>query len=712
MMMLNLESETHLGPCRKNLFAFIAMLILVLSTYSNTFHASWHFDDEPNILHSERLHLDELSWQKIKQTFFVLADGKVKIYRPAACLSFALNYYLGQEDVFGYHVVNLSIHFLSSLFLFLFVSQAFNLPRVGAPYKYSSYSVALLATVLWSINPVQTQAVTYIVQRMASMAAMFYIMSMYFYIKGRMSKKILLKIVHFFCCGLSAFLSFCSKENAVLLPMSLLLLDLFLIQGLERRNVKKNLAVFFAMVLIPLGVALILRDLSEFSLKNLIGSYGHRDFTFVERLLTQPRVLLLYLSLLFYPMPGRLSLAHDVSISHGFLEPPSTILAILFITFLLGITIIKSRKWPWPCYCVLFFFLNHSIESTIFPLELVFEHRNYLPSMLLFVPVAILMFKGIEALSYKKSMKTAFCTFIVLVLVGQGHSAFMRNFAWKTEESIWLSAIDHSPNLRRPYHNLGRYYGSLGEREKEIASYLHALELDKDSHGETRPITHFNLAVAYRARGEEDKAIEHLKTAIEINPRYSDAYNNLAAILIGKRRYDEAFDYLIKALTYDGEHTAAHNNLGVVALKKRLVDEAISEFRLALARDKESVVTLLCLGVAYKHKKDFLRARYFLRRALQKNTRNGIARLHLIETFYLMEDKKSLDALVEETLDVIPPEIMKGIVGDIAADNFPDQEVPDLKITLEVLGKAYLKRSQTLEDYGSWYLEKASSTSR
>ena len=705
MGILYLEPETNLSRCRQNAFALITLFITILIIYSNTFNASWHFDDMPNIVNNERLHLDELSWEKIKHTWFSIPDQKSKIYRPSACFSFALNYYFGQENVFGYHLVNLSIHYLASIFLFLFIYNTLNLPSLRPKYGPKAYSIALLATVLWAINPIQTQAVTYIVQRMASMAGMFYIMSMYFYLKGRTNKEKALKTAYYFLCFLTAALAFTSKENAAMLPISLFFFDLFLIQGLKRKNIKKNVCAFLVLILIPLALNLFLRGPSGFSLERLTATYAHREYTLFERLLTQPRVILLYISLLFYPMPHRLSISHDISISHGLLHPPTTILAILFIVLVLAATIALSKRWPLPSYCILFFFLNHLIESTIFPLELIFEHRNYIPSMLLFVPVSILILKGLDFFSYKKSMQTIFSIFLILILVALGHSTFMRNFAWKTEESLWLDAIDKNPNLPRPYHNLGKYYGTLGDREKEISNYLQAIQLSKGSYGETRHVTHYNLALAYNALNKEDEAIEHLKKAIEMDPQFSDAYANLAAILIKRRKYDEAFDDLIKALTYNDKNAAAHHNLGLVLLKKRRLNQAISEFKKALPTKKESVPTLLGLGIAYKYKKNFFKAEYYLRAALDKNKMNIITRLHLIETLFLMQKKESLEALLQETLAAIPPEMIKSVVEDIAADNFPDQETPNLEITLPLLAKAYLERSDTLREYGSWYLK-------
>ena len=152
MKILDIESEIHLSEYRKKVFVFITLFIIILSTYSNTFNASWHFDDEPNITNNPNLHLKELSWQNIKRTFFAHPFEPGKLYRPAACLSFALNYYFGKDNVFGYHIVNISIHFIAAFFLFLLIYHTLNLPLLKARYGPNSYFIALLATTLWTIN--------------------------------------------------------------------------------------------------------------------------------------------------------------------------------------------------------------------------------------------------------------------------------------------------------------------------------------------------------------------------------------------------------------------------------------------------------------------------------------------------------------------------------------------------------------------------------
>jgi len=708
MEIFNLEPETHLTPCRKNVFAIVTILIIVIAIYSNTLNASWHFDDETNILGNKPLHLKELNWQNIKKTFFASYDNGGKIYRPIACFTFALNYYFGKDNVFGYHFVNLSIHLLTSIFLFLFIYHSLNLPLLKAKYGPNSYFIALLATVLWAINPIQTQSITYIVQRMASMAGMFYIMSMYFYLKARtrICKLNLVKIALYFLCFIAGILAFGSKENAAMLPISIFFFDLFIIQGLTKENIRKNSLTFLILILIPVALALVLKGPSIFSTKHLFSGYEHRAFTLFERLLTEPRIIIFYITLLLYPMPDRLCITHDILVSHSLINPPTTIIAIFTVLIILGLAIMKSKKWPFISYCIIFFFINHLIESSIFPLELIFEHRNYIPSMLFFAPIAILLLRMIQHLYNKRSMQIITPLFIILILVSQGHSSFMRNFIWKTEETLWMDATDKNPKLPRPYHNLGRHYGNMGYKEKEIALYQHALTLERGANTISHHMTHYNLALAYMKINQQEKAIVHFRKAIEIAPGFYNAYNNLGVLMIKQGKYDDAFNNFIKALSYDNDNARAHNNLGFVLLKKGHLEEALIESKKALAAEKDSSPALYNLGIIYKYKKEFSKAKYYLGLALEKNRKNIMTRFHIIETLFLAQDEESLNKFLSETLLIIPPEKLSALIRDIAANNIPDDENPDLQIILPLLGKAYMQHSCTLRKYGYQYLEK------
>ena len=124
-----------------------------------------------------------------------------------------------------------------------------------------------------------------------------------------------------------------------------------------------------------------------------------------ERVLTQPRVILFYISLLLYPITSRLMLIHPVEISKSLFNPWTTFAAIAVILLILVGAVLTSRKRPLISYCIIFFFLNHLIEGSFISLGLVYEHRNYLPSMLFFVPLSILI---VYALNYFEMRKWMF----------------------------------------------------------------------------------------------------------------------------------------------------------------------------------------------------------------------------------------------------------------------------------------------------------------
>ncbi|MBN2374243.1 tetratricopeptide repeat protein [bacterium] len=698
MGILTIKPEFEISQCRRTTFAFLAILVLLLSVYANTFHSSWHFDDEPNILENKGIHLTELNWKNIQNTFFASLGGTGEIYRPVACFTFAINHYLGKNRVFGYHVFNLAVHFFASIFLFLFIYLTLNLPLLKARYGPNSYFIAFLAAVFWAINPIQTQAITYIVQRMASLAGMFYIMGMYFYLKARIATKNPLKAGHYFMCIICGFLAIGSKENAAMFPISILIFDLFLIQGITKTNIKKTSVILVAMILVPLTAALILKGFSVFDLKHLISSYGHRSFTLSERLLTEPRVILFYISLLFYPMPTRLCIAHDISPSHSLIDPPTTLLAILFILTVLALVTIKSKKWPLVSYCILFFFLNHLIEASIFPLELVFEHRNYIPSMLFFVPIIILIIKGMETYS-KKTLQVSFCLFLILVLVGFGHSTFIRNAIWKTEESLWLDAVDKYPASARAHHNLGRYYANTNQKEKAIDEYKLALNQARGTHGETHHMTHYNLGLVYHSMNLESDAESHLLKAIEIFPRYADAYNNLSIVVAEQGRYGEAYDYLITSLTYDRNSPLAHNNLGYILIKQDRIEEAISELQQALELDKDYRTSLHNLGIAYNHKGDLQAAARCFRSVLDKDPKALFTQLYLAYTYVCMGKSEAAQLLLSHCYDLLSSERLYEALK-IYQQEDPFQELPPRKIILPMLGKIYLEKAGSLDQMG------------
>jgi len=366
-----LHGNWHFPDGKKYAFTFISLLIILITVYSNSFYGEWHFDDSVNIVDNPFIQIKSFSWSEIKH--YVYDINQNRLWRPLPVLSFALNYKLGGMDVFGFHVVNFIIHYLAAVFLFLFIHKTLKLPLLREKYSLIAYPIALLATFFWALNPVHVTCVTYIVQRYASMVGLFYIMTMYFYLKARTSEKPTYSISFFILCFTAGSAAVLTKENAAMLPISILLFDLFLIQGVTKENIKKSIKISILPFLLILIIGFIYTSgfSNFFGLPNIFAGYEIRGFSITQKLLTEPRVILFYLSLLFYPISSRLTLLYDIEVSRSLLQPWTTVPSILLILFIISFAFSIARKRPLVSFCIIFYFLNHYAE------------KKYCPSILL-----------------------------------------------------------------------------------------------------------------------------------------------------------------------------------------------------------------------------------------------------------------------------------------------------------------------------------------
>ncbi len=698
MKIFDLDSEYSLSECRKKVFALITLSIIILSIYSNTFHASWHFDDIPNIVESHDLHLTEFSWESIRKTFFSRPHVGGGVYRPVACLSFALNYYFGKDNVFGYHMVNLSIHILTACFLFLFIYHTLNLPSLKEKKGIDAYFVAFLSAVFWAMNPIQTQAVTYIVQRMASMAGMFYIMSMYFYLKGRRANQNRARIIFFVFCGMSALLAFGSKQNAIMLPASLFLYDLFLIQGISRETIKKNLAILLVGALVIISIGIVYFAFSEAKLSWYFNLYHTRPFTLWERLITQPRIIIFYISLILYPMSTRLSLDHDIAVSRSLFDPFTTILAVILILGIVIGAVFISKRRPLISFCIFFFFINHIVESSIFPLELIFEHRNYIPSMFFFVPIGIGLFRAISYFSYKRSMQVMVIISTILIMIGEGHATFMRNFTWKSEETLWIDVIEKYPHSFRGNHNLAKYYFEHNQEEKAIEGYKKALELEAIHSIDEKSTTALNLGIIYSSRGEIEKAKSYYLQALTIDPCTKGANNNFAVLLsMSTRDQEEVFTLLKKAIECGRQSTQEHSNMGLLFIKAGRLDRGIAYLKKALEMAPKNTDALEGLGYAYMKKGLLGKASIYFRKAFNQRPKNIRALLYLAQVYTIGGHEEKAQESLSQFVGFVQDRDLGPLLDELLGEDNFLRIRPDMGIIYPLLSKIYEQKITSLK---------------
>lgn len=383
-------------PSFRHLIAIGLIAGVALVAYSNTFHVPFHYDDRPNIVENPNVLITVLTWDRLERLIKNTYNVSIRVF---SYFTFALNYYFGGFNVFGYHLVNFLIHIASGIFLYWFLLLTFNLPSLKEKYAPISYKVALFSSLIFISHPIQTQSVTYIVQRMASMSGMFYLLSLVLYIKGRLSTGGP-RGFYFGGMVLSYLLGVFSKENVAILPLFIVLYEFYFFQNFDLSPRGKRILFTLIGTLLVLG-AFGFAIWGKRYIDLTIEGYQDRPFTMLERVLTQSRIVLYYLSLLVFPHPSRLNLDYDFPISKTILNPPTTLISILIIVGLIGYSIWTAKKRPVLSFCILWYFGNLVIESSIFPLEMVYEHRLYLPAVGPFVLFSLLVIRGVEKLKYK-----------------------------------------------------------------------------------------------------------------------------------------------------------------------------------------------------------------------------------------------------------------------------------------------------------------------
>ena len=622
----------------KKIFAFILLSLLILLSYSNTFHASWHLDDQPNIINNYYLHLDNLKLESIIHTFFTNPHDPLhigsKMYRPIACLSFALNWYVGKDDVSGYHIVNTAIHIFTSFFLFLTILYLFDTPNLKDKFQ-NKYFIAVFAAVLWAVNPIQTQAVTYIVQRMAEMGAMFYLFGIYTYIRARLCGSLFQKTAWLAACILFYMLALGSKENTAMLPMALILVEIIFFQDVETRRTR----IMLFLIMAGIGFMVILTG-SFFFLNghpfSFLNGYGNRPFSLTERLLAEPRIVVYYLSQIFYPVPSRFSIAHDVIISNSFLKPWTTIPAVLIIVLLIGTGISQIKKRPVLSFGILFFFLNQIIESSVLPLELVFEHRNYLPSLFLFFPVAC-GFNYILETYKNKLFYSLIIISIILIVAGLCTSTFIRNKAWKNNRALWVDAVRKAPHNARALNTLAielawgnysinphRYDLALKLFEKSLNMYIPRPSLKAEIIG--------NMAsIYYNNKHNYKKAVFLYKKALDFQPGNLKIRNDLISPLVMMGKWKQALENANFIISRQKGNENYYNIKGFILLWQKKYKKALVYFKKALALSPNRNDILLNAGVAFSRTGNYNAAERILEKVLKNSHENIMVFFSLIE---------------------------------------------------------------------------------
>jgi len=563
-----------------NLFGLAIIILLGILVYSNSFNCSFHFDDYQNIVDNTKIRnlSDIYAWWNFYPT------------RPFGIFTFALNYHFNRLDLWPYHLVNLIIHLINACLIWwltnlIFSTSAMKDQAIASHKKIIAFMTALL----FVSHPLATQSVTYIVQRLASLVAMFYLLSLALYVKARLSHTgKTMKIVFFTGSFLSAILAMLTKENAFTLPFAVVLFEMFF---LRTKKLSLNFKDYRVLLLLAafLGVVIIIPlKVSVSVFKPILPSIGHNyTITPLNYLFTQFSVILKYIQLLIFPV--NLKLDYDFPVADTFFRT-RTLLSFLVLSGLIILSILLFKKQRIISFGILWFFLTLSIESSIIPIvDVIYEHRTYLPSFGFFLIISSVLYR----LLWDKYKYLAIAVFVIIIGLNS-YLTFERNKVWKDNLTLWSDNADKTPNLARSISNRGVAYGSLGQRDKAIADCSRAIEIDPKYRD-----AYFNRGISYSEIGQWDKAIADYSKVVMIDPDFTMAYYNRGLANGNLGQWNQTIADYSRVIGMEPGNSEAFYNRGVAFLNLGQLDKAIADFSKTVNIDPKHNQALYTRGNAY-----------------------------------------------------------------------------------------------------------------
>ena len=569
----------------KTIFHLIFIAVISLIAYSNTFEAAFHFDDDHYIIKNSGIRDLNNFIQVLSSADFDLPYKRTFKSRYIGFLTFALNYRIHGLNVAGYHYVNLFVHICTSLLLYFFILLTFNTPSLAnSAIKDYAKHIALLTSLLFACHPLQTQAVTYIWQRVTSLCTMFYMLSLVAYIKWRLLQGAKSRLpapgpaIYYLLSLASAILAIKTKEIAFMLPVMLTLYEMIFFEGKMKKRLLYLIPFIMTMLIIPLTLLNIDKPIGEM-ISDAGTIRGTTQLPRGEYLLAEFRVLVTYLRLIFLPVNQNLDYDYSRYFSFFNIEVFSSFVFLALI-FGLSIYILFRYRDSVPntriiSFGIIWFFINLMIESSIIPLyNVIFEHRMYLPSIGVFSALTIAIFMLINRWRAYARVITVMLIVIIIVLTG---ATYARNSVWKDELTLYQDVVNKSPNKASSYSNLGNAYESKGLLDKAIEQYLVAIKIKHNYH-----LAFYNLGNAYASKGIIDMAITQYLMAVKLKPDFSKAQHNLGAAYHVKGLPDKAIEQYLVAIKIKHNYPRAHYNLGVAYKSQGNFELAIKEYNKAL----------------------------------------------------------------------------------------------------------------------------------
>lgn len=594
---------------KQDLWGIVAVILISFVIYGNALNSPFFFDDMSNIV----INKDIKNLSNIKTKLIYPQHKKINYViqnvpsRPLVYLTFTLNYHFGKLNPFGYHLFNLIMHILNAILVFFLTKKI-----IYYAYQKISFLYPLIATLFFSVHPVNTEVVTYISHRAGSLAAFFYFAALLFFIKAFEKNK------YFYAFSVICFvLALFSKQTTVTLPAIILSFDYIFLSNYKITKVieKKYYHIPYWVILV---VFLLFTQFYLGGIGDAITD-AHVKWSNFSYFITQFTVIVKYMKLLL--------LARGLCVDH-LIEPVKTILSPNFwvsFIFISGILILaywnckkKAQSSKIILFASVWFFITLFPTSSFIPIrEAMTERRLYLPGVG-FSWVVMCVYFLLSNVSIKKNLILK-PKWLLLVILGwhisvYGIITFGRNKLYNNHLLMWQDAVSKYPDNTRAWANLGLAYQDKGEYLKALQKYEKVLEIDPEymevynnigniylalekyekaekayrkARGSKSGLTeaYYNLGILYRGQKKYDMAIQNFRNAIKFNPYCMPAYHALGATFLMLKEYEKAQKMFKSAIAVDSNYAQGYNALGVIWKELGNYDSAIQCFKKALLID-------------------------------------------------------------------------------------------------------------------------------
>ena len=602
---------SFLASWRAVLLAAVVVVVAAVAAYHNSFSAPFTFDDNSAIVKNQTIrHL----WP-IGGALSPPVDGGGVCGRPLVNLSLAINYAISGTDVWSYHALNLVIHLLAGLTLFGVVRRTLLQPALRARFGAAALPLALAIAGLWVLHPLQTESVTFVVQRNEALMGLFYLFTLYAFIRSDVGRgrppsprgyggtsqippgkpasaagfgdaarhggQVLRQNAAcngWLCLSVAAcFCGMASKEVMASAPLIVLLYDRTFVAGTFREAWRRRRGYYLALASTWLLLGWLM--LGSRQRGGAVGfGLGVSSWNYA---LTQCRAIVHYLRLSFWPHPLVVDYGTAVVRSLGEVWWQAPV-----VLALLGLTIWALIRKPRRGFLGLWFFAILAPSSSVVPLttQTMAEHRMYLP----LAAVIALVVTGIYSYLGRKSLPV-----FVALAVGAALLTERRNDDYRDAVSLWSAAVASCPNNPRAHHNLSSSLLQSHRLSEATAQAEMALKLRPD-YADAQD----NLGNALWMAGRVAEAAPHYQEALRLNPRSAEAHSNLGNVRLMEGRTAEAIAFYEEALRLDASQVEARNNLGYALLVNGNAAAAAAQFEAILQVKPDSAEIHNNLGEA------------------------------------------------------------------------------------------------------------------